>query len=155
MKTSETVKKCLQNAAAAETKASVQYRGDAGCLQAWGIPKLAEKMRDEAEDEQKHLQKFLDRIGFVEAYPEFEVESPEHRKDVAAVITGALEMEKEAVAQYQSCAAISRNSGDEGTACLFLEILKDEEQHLAWLEGQKYLLDDLGEKGYTSLWAVT
>lgn len=155
MKTKEAVKKCLQTAAASEAHAVVQYKGDAACLAAWGIPRLAKKFKGEAKDEAHHLQKFLDRIAFVESYPEFEVEAPEERKGVQDLILGALALEQEAVSQYQSCAAISRNAGDEGTACLFLHVLKDEEDHLMWLEGQKYLLDKLGEKDYTTLWAVT
>lgn len=152
MKTTEPVKKCLQSAAAAEAHAVVQYAGDAACLDNWGLPKLAEKLKKESLEEKGHLDRLLERIAFVEAYPEFDIDSPTYNKSLPEVIANTLKLEQEAVSMYQGCVEVAWKSSDKGSAELFLKILKDEEEHLNWLEGQKILLDKLGEGLYTSRW---
>lgn len=152
MKTAPQVVKCLQSAAASESHAVLQYMADAACLENWGLSELAQKFKAEADEEKGHLAQFLDRIAFVESYPEFEVEAPEEVKTVAGVINMALKMEQEAVSQYQGCVEICWKTDDKGTGGLFLNILKDEEWHLNWLEGEKNLLDNLGEKMYILKW---
>ena len=152
MKTSPQVIKCLQTAAASESHAVIQYMANAACLENWGLEKLAKKFAKEAEEERGHLGRFLDRIAFVESYPEFGVEAPAEVKTVGDVINGTLALEKQAVSQYQGCIDLCWKTDDKGTATLFQDILKDEEDHLNWVEGQKNLLDTLGEKLYTMLW---
>lgn len=152
MKTTETIKKCLRSAAGSEAHAVVQYLADSACLENWGIPKLAEKVKKEAGEEQGHLYKLLERMTFVEATPEFEVESPVYSKSVGEIINKQLEMERGAVSLYQGCVDLAMKTDDKGTGFVFLKILEEEEGHLNWLEGQKSLLDKLGEKDYTLYW---
>lgn len=152
MKTTETIKKTLHVAAASEAHATLQYAADAATVDNWGIPRLAERFKKESAEEASHLQRFLDRIAFVECDPSFPVEDTLPRKSVTAIINAQLEMEQTAVDQYQESAEIAWKTNDKGTASLFLDILKDEEGHLNWLEGQKSLLDTLGEKMYILHW---
>ena len=59
-----------------------------------------------------------------------------------------LEVERTAVARLNAGLEICRASGDNGSRMLLEEILKEEEEHIDWLEAQLQQISDLGLPNY-------
>ena len=55
-----------------------------------------------------------------------------------------------AVALYNEAIRIAREEGDNASRELFERLLKDEEEHVDWLEAQVYQIQELGYERYLS-----
>ena len=62
----------------------------------------------------------------------------------------ALASEKVAVAQFNASAQECHDLGDHGTAAVFEEMVRDEEKHADWFEGQLDALERVGTAQYLS-----
>jgi bacterioferritin len=63
-------------------------------------------------------------------------------------IENDLDLELSAVTEYNQAVAACQKAGDNATADLLKEILKDEEEHVDFLETQLGLIKDLGLENY-------
>jgi bacterioferritin len=67
------------------------------------------------------------------------------------VIEGDLKLELSAVSQYNDAVRIATEEKDNGTRDLFVELLKDEESHVDWLEAQLHQINELGYERYLTM----
>src|SRR5467141_3665036 len=74
-----------------------------------------------------------------------------HGKDVPQQLEFDLALEKSAVTAYNQAVETCRKVGDNATADFLKEILKDEEEHVNFLETQLGLIKQLGLETYLSV----
>jgi bacterioferritin len=64
------------------------------------------------------------------------------------MIQADLKLEIEAVAMYNEAVRIAFEEKDNGSRDLFDALLKDEEEHVDWLEAQMHQIAELGYERY-------
>jgi bacterioferritin len=139
----------IQNVLTAELKAINQYFLHAEMCENWGLAKLAMHMKKDSIEEMKHAEKCMERMLFLDG-------SPNMTKDMVIAIGGSvpdmfkndLQLEYEAVAHLNKIIDVAAKAGDNGTRDLFLAILKDEEEHVEFIETQLSLLEQVGLQNY-------
>jgi len=144
----ETLKN-LQKALSMELSAAHQYQLHAHVLEDWGIDRLAEKMREEMQEELGHSDAYIERIMFLKGDPEMRFDKPPARaQSLADMFEADLGDEKEAIEFYTKAARQAADEGDVGSRVLFEKIVLDEEGHMSWLELQLDLISRMGEPAY-------
>jgi bacterioferritin len=115
----------------------------------WGYKDLAKKWRAESIEEMEHADRFVDRILFLEGFPNMQVLNPLRiGQDVKQVLEADLAAEHEARALYEEAAAHCQSVGDRVSKNLFEELMEDEEGHIDFLETQLELVNQLGLQLY-------
>jgi len=118
-------------------------------LDNWGYKDLAKKWRKESIEEMQHADKFTVRIIFLEGFPNMQVLDPLHiGQNVKEVLDSDLAAEISARALYQEAATYCHSVKDYVSRDLFEELMKDEEEHIDFLETQLDLVDKLGLQLY-------
>jgi bacterioferritin len=139
----------LNAALGAELTAIVQYIVHAEMCNNWGYHRLGGLIRKQGIDEMRHAEGVIERILFLDGTPKVEVAlSPRVGANVRAQIESDLHAELEAVAMYNAavreCVAAADNSSRE----LFERMVKDEEEHVDFLEAQLQMIADMGIENY-------
>ncbi len=149
MKGSEEVIQVLQDVLCAELTAINQYFIHARMCENWRYTRLAEHSRKESIEEMRHAQVLIDRILYLEGAPNMQrymkvnvgrTVPEQHQLD--------LQLEKDAVSRLNEGIELARAKGDNGARALLEEILKDEEQHIDWLEAQLHQIQEVGVENY-------
>ena len=117
----------------------------------WGYDKLHTVFEKRAIDEMKHAEKHIARILFLEGRPIVsnlnkinigpDVET-QHKSDWAA--------EEGAIKAYNDAIRLAVELSDNGTRELLENILKDEEDHIDWIEAQLDQIKQMGVQPYLS-----
>jgi bacterioferritin len=68
--------------------------------------------------------------------------------DVKAQIENDLKLELNATVMYNASVKVARDAGDNGSADLFERLLRDEEEHVDFLEAQMHQIGQLGYERY-------
>jgi len=132
-----------------ELTAVSQYWLHYRMLDNWGYKDLAKKWRKESIEEMQHADKFTVRIIFFEGFPNMQVLDPLHiGQNVKEVLDCDLAAEIGARALYQEAATYCHSVKDYVSRDLFEELMKDEEEHIDFLETQLDLVDKLGLQLY-------
>jgi len=142
----EYLNKALYN----ELTAINQYFLHAKMLKNWGLTELAEHEYKESIDEMKHADKLAERILFLDATPTMEYMELKVGTNVKQQLEADLQLETNAVAMYNKAVQISRDAGDDQSRELFSILLKDEEEHVDWLEAQLHQIKEMGYERYLS-----
>lgn len=71
-------------------------------------------------------------------------------QNVKAQLENDLGLEVKAVAMYNEAVGIAREQGDNTSRDLFERLLKDEEEHVDWLEAQLHMIKEMGYERYLS-----
>jgi bacterioferritin len=71
-------------------------------------------------------------------------------QNVKSQLEADLKLEINAVAMYNKAVQISREQGDDQSRELFSKLLKDEEEHVDWLEAQLHQIKEMGYERYLS-----
>ena len=126
-----------------------QYILHAEICENWGYKRLADLTKKQSIGEMKHAEQLMERILFLEGMPKMD-ELPRLNigKDVPEQLKNDLALEKGAVTSYNRAVEACRKAGDNATADFLKEILKDEEEHVNFLETQLGLIDQLGLVNY-------
>jgi bacterioferritin len=133
----------------AELTAINQYFLHAKMQQNFGWTKLAEHTRAESFDEMRHAEILTDRILFLEALPNYQrLFHVRVGQTVTEMFQADKQVEVEAIDRLRRGIEVMRAKGDITSARLFEDILKDEEEHIDYLDTQLALLDKLGEALY-------
>lgn len=152
MKGDQKVLQFLNNALKGELTAINQYFLHAKMLQNWGITKLGEHEYKESIDEMKHAEKLTDRILFLEGLPNFQdLDKLLIGENVEEIIECDLKLELTGIANYKAGIVYCDSVQDFVTRDLFIEILKEEEGHVDFLETQKELIGRIGIQNYIQL----
>jgi bacterioferritin len=144
----------LNRALRHELTAVNQYWLHYRLLDDWGYTKLAAKQREESIEEMQHADKLVDRIIFLDGFPNMQTLDPlQIGQDIREVLEADLRAERSARELYTEARDACHEHRDYVTMKLFEELLKDEEGHIDWLETQLELLDKIGVQLYGQLQA--
>ena len=145
----------LNRALRSELTAVNQYWLHYRILDNWGFNDLAKKWREESIEEMHHTDKFVDRILFLEGFPNMQVLDPLRiGQNVKEILECDLQAEVDARALYQEAATHCQAVKDYPSRDLFEQLMADEEDHIDFLETQLGLLNDLGKEFYYQLQAA-
>lgn len=132
-----------------ELTAVSQYWLHYRLLDNWGYQALAKQWRKEATEEMQHADKFVERIIFLDGFPNLQVLDPLHiGQNVKEVLDCDLAAELSARALYQEAATYCHSAKDYPSRDLFEQLMTDEEGHIDFLETQLDLVAKLGLELY-------
>ena len=148
MQGNERILETLNSLLADELAAINQYMVHSEMCEDWGYERLHEAVEQRAVTEMRHAETLIARILFLDGKPIVsqlsqikiggDVET-QHKNDLAA--------ELGAVKAYNQGIELAVEVGDNGTRELLESILKDEEDHVDWLEAH---LDQIGQMGISN-----
>ncbi len=149
MKGKDEIIEVLQEVLSAELTAVNQYFIHARMNENWGYKKLAEHIRKESIEEMMHAQKVIDRILYFDGAPNMSKYMKINvGKNVPEQFKNDLEVEYHAVPRLNKGIEVARSLGDNGTRALLEDILKEEEEHVDWLEAQLGIIKEIGAENY-------
>jgi bacterioferritin len=141
----------LNEALKEELTAINQYFLHAEMCENWRYSKLGDFIKKQSIDEMKHAEELIERLLFLDAIPNMtEPMQLAVGKNVREQIESDLKLELSAVAMYNKAIQISRDEGDNASRELFERLLKDEEEHVDWLEAQIHQIGEMGYERYLS-----
>jgi bacterioferritin len=116
----------------------------------WGFRDLAKIWRKESIEEMQHADRLVERILFLDGFPNMQVIDPLHiGQNVKEVLDCDLAAEMHARALYEEAATHCHAAKDYVSRDLFEGIMKDEEDHIDFLETQLDLVSKLGVELYS------
>ena len=149
MKGDDEVIQVLNDVLCAELTAVNQYFIHAMMCGNWHYKRLAEHTRKESIEEMQHAQQVIERILYLDGVPNMQkymkinvgrTVPEQHQFD--------LQLENEAVARLNKGVELCRAKEDNGSRALLEKILRDEEEHVDWLEAQLQQIQDMGIQNY-------
>ena len=139
----------LNDVLTAELTAINQYFLHSELCEHWGYGALHKKIRAESIDEMKHAEQLIERILYLDGLPNVQrLGKIKIGENVVEVLTADRELEREAIPRLNQGIELCRSSGDNGTRALLEAILRNEEDHLDWIETQLALIEKVGEQNY-------
>jgi bacterioferritin len=140
----------LNKALKEELTAINQYFLHAEMCENWGYHKLSVYIKKQSIGEMKHAESLMERILFLDGTPSMQPLDVKIGRTVKEMIESDLALEVAAVKQYNAAVAIAVDEGDNGSRELFEILLKDEEDHVDFLEAQMQQIKDMGYERYLS-----
>ncbi len=140
----------LNHALKEELTAINQYFLHAEMCHNWGYHRIGAYIRKQSIDEMKHAEKIIERLLFLDATPQMAYMDLNVGGNVKSQLEADLKLEENAVAMYNNAVKISREAGDDASRELFSLLLKDEEEHVDWLEMQLHQIKEIGYERYLS-----
>jgi bacterioferritin len=151
MKGNAKVLGALNQALKEELTAINQYFLHAEMCENWHYSRLGDHIQKQSIDEMKHAEKLVERILFLDGTPNLtELMHLNVGQNVKDQLASDLKLEIEAVAAYNHYIQIARDEHDNASRELFEQLLKDEEDHVDWLEAQLYQIKEIGYERYLS-----
>jgi bacterioferritin len=149
MKGHKSVVNKLNALLADELTAINEYMVHSEMCENWGYGRLHDAVEKRAIDEMKHAEKLIARILFLEGQPIVSKLKDIHiGTDVAHQLENDRTAEEGAVKEYNKGIELAVKVGDNGTRELLESILKDEEEHIDWLEAQLDQIRQMGVENY-------
>ena len=141
----------LNEALKEELTAINQYFLHAEMCENWHYDKLGDYIKKQSIDEMKHAEALIERILFLDGTPNLtELMKLSIGQNVKEQIESDLKLEINACAMYNRCVQVAREEGDDASRELFARLLKDEEEHVDWLEAQVHQMKEIGYERYLS-----
>lgn len=141
----------LNEALKEELTAINQYFLHAEMCENWHYSKLGGYIKKQSIDEMKHAEALIERLLFLDATPNMtELTKLTVGQNVKEQLESDLKLEVEAVAMYNRSIQIAREEADNASRELFERLLKDEEEHVDWLEAQLHQIREVGYERYLS-----
>ena len=132
-----------------ELTAVNQYIVHAEICENWGYEKLHGTIKKRAIDEMKHAEKLIARILFLEGQPLVsDLNKITIGSDVTKQHKNDWDAENGAIRDYNADIRLAVELGDNGTRELLESILKDEEDHIDWIEAQLDQINQMGIQNY-------
>lgn len=152
MKGHDKIIKKLNDLLADELSAINQYMVHSEMCDDWNYDRLHELIEKRAIDEMKHAEKLIGRILYLEGRPIVSELKPIHiGQDVEKQFTNDWKSEADAIKSYNDGIHLCAELLDNGTKELLESILKDEEDHIDWIEAQKDQVGQMGIQNYLAL----
>ena len=149
MKGNEKIITLLNGFLADELTAINQYIVHSEMCANWGYDKQHSKVEKRAIEEMKHAEKLIARILFLEGLP---VVSNLKKMNIGATVDAQLKndlaAELGAIKDYNDGIRLCLELSDNGSRELIDANLKDEEDHLDWLEAQLDQINQMGLQNY-------
>src|SRR5215467_12277735 len=144
----------LNEALKEELTAINQYFLHAEMCENCHYEKLGDYIKKQSIDEMKHAEELIERILFLDGTPSMsETLALTIGKNVREQLQNDLKLEVNACAMYNNAVKVSREEGDNASRELFDRLLRDEEQHVDWLEAQLHQINEIGYERYLSMQA--
>jgi bacterioferritin len=150
MRGNEQVIARLNDALREELTAINQYFVHAEMCHNWGYARLGNFIRKQSIGEMKHAEELLERVIFLDGMPNMQPLALTIGHDVRTQLRNDLDLELKAVVMYNDSVKIAADAGDNASRELFERLLKDEEEHVDFLETQLHLIDQIGYERYLS-----
>lgn len=139
----------LNDALTFELTVTNTYFLHARMLDNWALPRLGKVFYDLSIDEMRDADVLITRILLFDGQPNVQKGGViKVGKDPGEMLRLALDSEKLAVAQFNASAEECHGLGDHGTAAVFEEMVRDEEKHADWFEGQLDAMSRVGAEQY-------
>ena len=138
----------LNKALREELTAINQYFLHAEMCENWKYHRLSEHIKKQSIGEMKHAEVLIERILFLDGMPNMQPLELRVSQTVKGMLENDLSLEVSAVRQYNDAVEIATKEGDNGSRELLVELLKDEESHVDWLEAQLHQIRELGYERY-------
>lgn len=154
MKGNEEVIEYLNKALKHELTAVSQYWLHYRMLDDWGFTKLARKSKEESVEEMGHADSLIERILFLEGFPNLQHLDPLMiGQNIEEILASDLKAEYSARELYREARGVCNKHDDYASMNLFESLIRDEEDHIDWLETQIDLLEKIGVENYGQLQA--
>jgi bacterioferritin len=141
----------LNEALREELTAINQYFLHSEMCENWHYDRLGEHIKKQSIDEMKHAEALIERVLFLDATPSMtEPMQLTVGQNVQAQLASDLKLEINAVGMYNRAIRVSTEEGDNASRELFVRLLKDEEEHVDWLEAQLHQIDEIGYERFLS-----
>ena len=139
----------LNDALTFELTVTNTYFLHARMLDSWGFGRLGKVFYDLSIDEMRDADDLINRILLFDGHPNVQrLNAIQVGEDAEEMLRLALDSEKAAVAQFNAGAKECHELGDHGTAAVFEEMVRDEEKHADWFEGQLDAIERVGIQQY-------
>ena len=149
MKGNDRIIERLNALLADELTAINQYMVQSEMCSNWGYERLHKAIEKRAIQEMKHAEKLIGRIFFLEGSPTVtKLNKVEIGADVEAQHKNDWKAEDGAVRAYNEGIRLAVEVGDNGSRELLESILKDEEEHIDWIEAQLDQIKQMGIQNY-------
>lgn len=149
MKGNEKIIEHLNMRLAEELTAINQYIVHSEMCDNWGYERLHKLIEKRAIDEMKHAEKLIARILFLDGRPIVSNLNKIHiGPEVPNMHSNDWDAEEGAIKGYNESIKLAVEVGDNGTRELLESILKDEEDHIDWLEAQLDQIRQMGPENY-------
>ncbi len=149
MQAKEGVVELLNQILTIDLTAINQYFVHAEMCRNWGYDRLYHKLRESSIDEMKDAQRIIEHILYLEGMPNLQrlgtVRVGENAQEDLQL---NLESERNAVATFTTAIAHCAQVGDYTTRGILEEMVRDEEEHIDWLETQLETIRQIGLENY-------
>lgn len=144
-RTIEFLNRILKN----ELTAINQYFLHSRMLANWGVSELSKKEYAESIDEMKHADRLVQRILFLGGLPNLQhLDKLLIGETVDEIIGCDLAFEEKALAELREAIAHAEGVRDYGSRALYVDILRNEEEHVDYLLTQQRLIASIGLADY-------
>src|SRR3954467_2842845 len=148
MKGNDAVIAKLNEALREELTAINQYFVHAEMCHNWGYHRLGNYIKKQSIGEMKHAEEILERILFLDGIPSMQPLPLTIGSGVKGQLESDLKLELKPTGLYNEAVRPARAPGGHGSADLFERLLKDEEEHVDFLEAQMHQIGQLGYERY-------
>jgi len=149
LKGNEEIIEHLNTRLAEELTAINQYFVHGEMCEDWNYSRLHEEIEKRSIEEMKHAEMLIQRILFLEGKPivsnlnEIRIGS-----EVEKMHINDQWSEEGAIKGYNESIKLAAELGDNNTKVLLESILKDEEDHIDWIEAQLEEIEQMGVQNY-------
>lgn len=132
-----------------ELAARDQYFIHSRMLSEWGLPRIAERIAHEMDDETDHAAALIKRILMLGGTPRMRPSALTVGSDLPSILANDLAVELAVVQHLRQVIALCESERDFVTRAVLLPMLEDTEQdHAHWLEQQLGLIQRVGLQNY-------
>ena len=147
--TSQSVVRVLNEVLCGELTAINQYFLHAEMCGDWGFTRLHDFVRKESIEEMKHAESLIERILYLGGIPNVQkLDKINIGETVKEQLQSDLALENLAIPRLNKGIEVCCEENDNGTRHLLEDILRNEEEHVDWLEAQLELISQVGEENY-------
>jgi len=141
----------LNEALKEELTAINQYFLHAEMCENWHYSKLGDFIRKQSIDEMRHAESLIERILFLDGTPNLtELMRLNVGQNVKEQLESDYKLEVSAVGMYNRLISVARDNHDNASRELLEKLLRDEEEHVDWLEAQLHQIREIGYERYLS-----
>jgi len=149
VKAKEGVVELLNQILTIDLTAINQYFLHAEMCRHWGYERLYDKLRDSSIAEMKDAQRIIEHILYLEGMPNLQrLGTVRVGENVQEHLQLDLEAERNAVTTFTTAIAHCARVEDYTTRNILEEMVRDEEEHIDWLETQLETIEQVGLQNY-------